>query len=63
MKKVVISTILGTLLLLSIITVVPIGDQKSYATALGSNGKIAFTSTRNGNNEIYVMNADGTGQD
>ena len=26
------------------------------------NGKIAFTSTRDGNSEIYVMNADGSGQ-
>ena len=28
----------------------------------GGNGKIAFTSERDGNPEIYVMNADGTGQ-
>ena len=28
----------------------------------GPNGKIAFESTRDGNDEIYVMNADGTGQ-
>ena len=28
----------------------------------GANGKIAFTSTRDGNLEIYVMNADGTDQ-
>jgi Tol biopolymer transport system component len=27
-----------------------------------NGNKIAFTSNRNGNNEIYVMNADGTGQ-
>src|SRR5216117_1165506 len=27
-----------------------------------SNGKIAFTSDRDGNPEIYVMNADGTEQ-
>jgi Tol biopolymer transport system component len=26
-----------------------------------SSGKIAFTSTRDGNFEIYSMNADGTG--
>ena len=25
-------------------------------------GKIAFTSNRDGDDEIYVMNADGTGQ-
>jgi TolB protein len=28
----------------------------------GVNGKIAFSSTRDGNFQIYVMNADGTGQ-
>jgi Tol biopolymer transport system component len=32
------------------------------ATLIGTNGKIAFTSNRDGNNEIYAMNADGTGQ-
>jgi TolB protein len=32
------------------------------ATFPGANGKIAFYSTRDGNSEIYVMNADGTGQ-
>jgi dipeptidyl aminopeptidase/acylaminoacyl peptidase len=26
----------------------------------GANGSIAFTSTRDGNDEVYVMNADGT---
>src|SRR2546430_1193376 len=29
---------------------------------LRANGKIAFTSDRDGNREIYVMNADGTNQ-
>jgi TolB protein len=28
----------------------------------GANGKIAFVSNRDGNNEIYVMNLDGSGQ-
>jgi Tol biopolymer transport system component len=28
----------------------------------GENGRIAFVSQRNGNEEIYVMNADGTDQ-
>jgi Tol biopolymer transport system component len=28
----------------------------------GTNGKIAFTSNRDGNDEIYTMNANGTGQ-
>ena len=30
--------------------------------AVATNGPIAFTSTRDGNYEVYVMNADGTGQ-
>ena len=28
----------------------------------GANGKLAFASNRDGNHEVYVMNADGTGQ-
>ena len=28
----------------------------------GENGKIAFTSSRTGNGEIFVMNSDGTSQ-
>ena len=28
----------------------------------GGTGRIAFTSNRDGNGEIYVMNADGSGQ-
>ena len=33
-------------------------DQSAFATFPGENGKIAFTSARDGNYEIYVMNAD-----
>ena len=43
--------------LLSLAAIEPAG-----AAFPGTNGKIAFTSTRDGNREIYVMNADGTGQ-
>ncbi len=32
------------------------------APMLRANGKIAFTSDRDGNSEIYLMNSDGTGQ-
>ena len=32
------------------------------ATVPGTNGKIAFQTNRDGNYEIYVMNADGSGQ-
>jgi TolB protein len=34
----------------------------AQATIPGTNGKIAFTSTRDGNKEIYVVNADGSGE-
>ena len=34
----------------------------ALAQAAGGNGKIAFTSDRDGNLEIYVMDADGTNQ-
>ena len=34
--------------------------QASGVTSI-VQGKIAFTSNRDGNDEIYVMNADGTG--
>src|SRR5437762_1089425 len=33
----------------------------ALAQSGGVQGKIAFTSDRDGNDEIYVMNADGTG--
>jgi TolB protein len=36
--------------------------QAEASPALSANGRIAFTSDRDGNCEIYVMNADGTQQ-
>jgi Tol biopolymer transport system component len=36
--------------------------QPASAAFPGTNGKIAFNSDRDGNGEIYVMNADGSGQ-
>jgi Tol biopolymer transport system component len=42
----------------------PLPNQSSsaFATFPGQNGKIAFDSWRDGNTEIYVMNADGSNQ-
>src|SRR5436190_4380861 len=37
------------------------GDA-ARATLPGANGKIAFSSDRDGNFEVYVMNADGSDQ-
>lgn len=36
--------------------------RSAQAAFPGTNGKIAFESERTGNDEIYVMNADGSGQ-
>src|SRR5437016_6050780 len=36
--------------------------RAGHTATLRANGKIAFTSDRDSNREIYVMNADGTNQ-
>jgi dipeptidyl aminopeptidase/acylaminoacyl peptidase len=36
--------------------------ERASAVVPGVNGKISFDSTRDGNTEIYVMNADGSEQ-
>jgi Tol biopolymer transport system component len=41
---------------------VMLAPEPAFALRHRSNGKIAFTSDRDGNREIYVMNADGTDQ-
>jgi Tol biopolymer transport system component len=38
------------------------GVSRGEATVPGENGQIAFVSNRDGNDEIYVMNADGSNQ-
>lgn len=49
---------LAFVLLLTSVTFLP----TAHAAFPGVNGKIAFVSNRDGNLEIYVMNADGSGQ-
>jgi Tol biopolymer transport system component len=43
-------------------TLTPIPPLSTFTPVGGGAGKIAFNSDQNGNHEIYVMNADGSGQ-
>src|SRR3990170_8751258 len=54
---------LGVLALLAaLLAVLAPGPSPAESAFPGANGKICFTSNRDGNDEIYVMNADGTNQ-
>lgn len=44
-----------------VVSTVFISPTTGHAAVPGVNGKIAFVSVRDGNREIYVMNADGSG--
>ena len=50
------------LLLLFSLLLLPLGARPAQTAFPGANGKISFQSDRDGNYEIYVMNADGSGQ-
>ena len=52
-----IRTLAVTVAIGSLIAAVAGGAQASFP---GANGKIAFQTNRDGNAEIYTMNADGT---
>ena len=43
-------------------TPTPVATPTATPTVAPATGKIAFISDRDGNGEVYVMNADGTGQ-
>jgi TolB protein len=58
LKVFVVLGVLAALLLWASVNSPPAG----HAAFPGANGKIAFTSYRDGNAEIYVMNPDSTGQ-
>ncbi|MFI7706590.1 hypothetical protein [Nonomuraea sp. NPDC049480] len=47
---------------ITVVTVMGVAALPTGAVVPGQNGKITFTSTRDGINEIYSMNADGSGQ-
>ena len=61
MKAKISSKITTSVLMFFALTI--FGAAVTFAqTSLRANGKIAFTSDRDGNYEIYAMNSDGTGQ-
>ena len=61
MRKLTVVALLG---LMAVALAVGLGPSTRPAESAfpGTNGKIAFASDRDGNWEIYVMNADGSGQ-
>ena len=52
----------GTSCLIALIGICFALPGAAAATAPGVNGEIAFTSTRDGNRELYLMNPDGSQQ-
>jgi Tol biopolymer transport system component len=63
-KRAVISTALAGLAVAAgmFLVALAVGERPASAAFPGKNGKIAFVSTRDGNEEIYVMDADGTNE-
>jgi hypothetical protein len=56
-----IALLAGAALAAFLVVAIGAGDWAG-AVVPGANGKIGFTSDRDGNNEIYAMNAKGTDQ-
>jgi TolB protein len=61
MVRPTLATVLAIILVVSVILTV-VSPPRVSAVVPGANGKIAFESQRDGNEEVYVMNADGSGQ-
>jgi hypothetical protein len=59
--KIFILTLLA-ILIISLITACTFKLSTDKAQENAINGKISFVSSRDGNYEIYIMNADGSGQ-
>ena len=54
---------MGILVLLAtVVALLALASSPAESAFPGANGMIAFTTDRDGNNEVYVMNADGDGQ-
>src|SRR5687768_8813842 len=63
MRRTVLLLVSAALAVLLVSGVALVGiEESSQAAFPGANGKIAFASDRDGNGEIYTMNADGTNQ-
>ena len=61
MRKTVLLLASATVLAVALL-MVAISERPASAAFPGKNGKIAFVSTRDGNEEIYVMDADGANE-
>jgi hypothetical protein len=56
-RVIIVSIIILSSIFIAVLPPLLLPNQFAFATFPGENGKIAFTSTRDGNEEIYVMNA------
>jgi len=54
--------LLASVALAVLLLALAVSERPASAAFPGKNGKIAFVSTRDGNEEIYVMDADGTNE-
>jgi Tol biopolymer transport system component len=54
--------LLASVTLAVLLLALAVSERPASAAFPGKNGKIAFVSTRDGNEEIYVMDADGTNE-
>ena len=54
--------VVGAVMLAALLVALVATQKPAQAAFPGKNGKIAFVSTRDGNEEIYVMEADGTNE-
>ena len=61
-SRLVLVVLLSVTILFGLFLFAAVSIQPGYASFPGVNGKIVFFSDRDGNAEIYVMNADGSSQ-
>ena len=61
-RRVLLTLLVLLALLAAVVAALALGSRPAESAFPGANGKIAFESSRDGNFEIYVMNADGSNQ-